>query len=91
MPYDGFVGGSRAALAQLNRHGAHLISSKAASEFLMRLPAPRRTNEAGWPHINSRSRASRSRRMARFVLMERKKNISAALKLGRARENVWKI
>jgi hypothetical protein len=37
MPYDGLVGGSRAALAQLNRHGAHLISPKAASEFLMRL------------------------------------------------------
>jgi putative DNA primase/helicase len=37
MPYDGLVGGSRAALAQLNRHGAHLISPKAASEFLKRL------------------------------------------------------
>jgi putative DNA primase/helicase len=37
LPYDGFVSGSRAALAQLNKHGAHLISSKAASEFLMRL------------------------------------------------------
>jgi putative DNA primase/helicase len=37
LPYDGLVGGSRAALAQLNRHGAHLISPKAASEFLMRL------------------------------------------------------
>jgi hypothetical protein len=37
MPYDGLVGGSRAALAQLNKHGAHLISSRAASEFLMRL------------------------------------------------------
>jgi putative DNA primase/helicase len=37
MPYDGLVSGSRAALAQLNRHGAHLISSRAASEFLQRL------------------------------------------------------
>jgi hypothetical protein len=37
MPYGNLVGGSHAALAQLNRHGAHLISSKAASEFLKRL------------------------------------------------------
>ena len=37
MPYDGLVSGSRAALAQLNKHGAHLISSKAALEFLKRL------------------------------------------------------
>jgi hypothetical protein len=37
MPYDNLVGGSHAALAQLNKHGAHLISSRAASEFLKRL------------------------------------------------------
>jgi putative DNA primase/helicase len=39
MPYDGLVGGSRAALAQINREGAHLISPKAAAEFLQRLQA----------------------------------------------------
>jgi hypothetical protein len=37
MPYDGFVSGSRTALAQLNKHGAHFISSRATSEFLQRL------------------------------------------------------
>jgi len=37
MPFDGLVGGSRAALVQLNKHGAHLISSRATSEFLRRL------------------------------------------------------
>ena len=37
MPYDNLVSGSRAALTQLNRHGAHLISPRATSEFLQRL------------------------------------------------------
>ena len=37
MPYDNLVGGSRAALTLLNKHGAHLISSRATSEFLQRL------------------------------------------------------
>ncbi len=37
MPYDNLVGGSRAALTLLNKHGAHLISPRATSEFLQRL------------------------------------------------------
>jgi putative DNA primase/helicase len=37
MPYDGLVGGSKTALTQINKQGAHIISSKATTEFLQRL------------------------------------------------------